>query len=97
MSTYIILAKYTQQGLATIKSAPERVKQVRTLAEKLGGKYVGGWLTMGEYDRVTVVDFPDDQSVAALVLAVEGWGSVTAQTMRAFNEEEFAHIVSKLP
>jgi uncharacterized protein with GYD domain len=97
MPTYIVLYKYTQQGLANIKSAPERLKQAKARAEKTGGKFIGTWATMGEYDRVSVVEWPDDQSAAAGVLATGSQGNGTTLTMRAFNEEEFTQIVGKIP
>ncbi len=97
MPGYIILYKYTQQGLATIKESPERINKAKALVEKLGGRVVGVWVTMGEYDLVSVGEFPDDQAVAAFALTHSRLGTVTTQTMRAFSEEEFAQIVSKLP
>ncbi len=97
MPGYIILYKYTQQGLATIKESPERIKKAKALVEKLGGRVVGVWVTMGEYDLVSVGEFPDDQTAAAFALTHSRLGTVTTQTMRAFSEEEFAQIVSKLP
>ncbi|MCL4533718.1 MAG: GYD domain-containing protein [Bacteroidetes bacterium] len=97
MPGYIGLYKYTQQGLANIKSSPERIKQAKALAEKMGCKVVGVWVTMGEYDMVAVGDWPDDQSAAAFALAVASQGNVTTQTMRALSEDEFAQVVGRLP
>ena len=97
MPGYIGLFKYTQQGLADIKNSPERIKQARTLAEKMGIKVVGVWVTMGQYDLITVGDAPDDQTMGAYSLALAKLGNVTTQTLRAFSEDEFAKVVTKLP
>ena len=97
MPGYIGLYKFTQQGLANIKSSPERIKQAKALAEKMGMRVVGVWATMGEYDLVTIGDVPDDQTAAVFALALAGQGNVTVRTMRALSEEEFAQVVSKLP
>ncbi len=96
MPGYITLMKYTQQGLANIKGSPERIKQAKAAAEKMGIRVVGVWVTMGEYDLVAIGDAPDDQTQAAFTLALAKLGNVTTQTMRALSEEEFAQVVSKL-
>ncbi|MCL4534858.1 MAG: GYD domain-containing protein [Bacteroidetes bacterium] len=44
-----------------------------------------------------MIDAPDDQTVAVGVLRQASQGNLTTQTMRAFSEDEFAQIVSRLP
>ncbi len=97
MPGYIVLYKFTHQGLANIKEAPERIKQAKAMAEQRGVKVVGVWTTLGEYDMVAVIDAPNDQTVAGGVLTQASEGGVTTTTMRAFSEEEFGQIVSGLP
>ena len=97
MPGYVCLMKYTQQGLASIKDSPERMRQGRALAEQLGAKVVGVWVTMGQYDLVAVGDFPNDQAVATWSLMMGRSGNVTTESMRALSEDEFAQLVGKLP
>lgn len=97
MAGYILLMKYTQQGLADIKNSPQRIQEAIAAAEKLGIRKVGVWVTMGEYDLVAVGDAPNEQAVAAFALSLGRQGNVTTQTMRAFSEDEFAQLVAKLP
>ena len=97
MPGYIILGKWAQKGIAEVKQAPERMKQGRAAAERLGGKMVGMWVTMGQYDGVIIVDMPNDQAAALFSLGMASMGAATTQTMRAFSEDEFAEIVAKLP
>ena len=97
MPAYITLYKYTQQGLANIKGAPDRAKMAREILAKQGLRMIGIWWTLGEYDLVGVFEAPDDQAIAAAALAFAGQGNYTTRTMRAFSEEEFAQVVAKLP
>jgi uncharacterized protein with GYD domain len=97
MPGYVVLGKWTQQGLASLKPWPERIKGVYAAAEKAGIRIVGVWMTVGEYDTVAVYEAPDDQTIAAFLLSVKRNGTSTGQCMRAFSEEEFAQILSKLP
>jgi uncharacterized protein with GYD domain len=97
MPGYICMMKWTQQGAANIKEAPQRFEQSKALAEKMGIRTVGTWVTMGEQDIVVVFDAPDDQTMSAFALAIASRGNGTTKTMRALSEEEFAQVVSKLP
>ena len=62
MATYIALLNYTDQGIKTIKGAPERVAEVRKALENIGGRLHGYRLTLGEYDAVVTIEAPDDET-----------------------------------
>ena len=95
MPGYIGLLKYTQQGLADIKNGPERINQSKALAQKMGIRPIGTWVTLGPYDLVIVGEAPDDQTIAAFNLALARAGSVTSTTMRALSEEEKRWLITK--
>lgn len=96
MPGFIILAKFTQQGIADIAGAPDRIAQFKAAAEKMGVTVVGIWATMGRYDYVVVLDGPDDKTVSALAVATSSKGTVTTETVRAFSEDELGEIIAKL-
>lgn len=97
MPGYVMLMKYTQKGIADLKGSPERINQAKAGVEKLGGRVVGVWVTMGQYDLVAIADLPNDQAASIFALSIGSLGNVTTETMRALSEEEFAEVVSKLP
>lgn len=97
MPLYISLLNYTDQGIKNMKEAPQRVGAAREATEAAGGKFLGFYLTMGQYDAVAITEAPDDETYAVQILAIGGQGNVRTTTLKAFNEEEFARIVSHLP
>ncbi|OGN93264.1 MAG: GYD family protein [Chloroflexi bacterium RBG_13_50_21] len=97
METYIILANYTQKGAANIKESPARIQAVRKAVEAAGGKWGGWYLTMGQYDIVLIVQAPNAQVAASLLLAIGSQGNVSTQSLRAFTEEEFKGLVASVP
>jgi len=97
MPTYIGLYKFTDQGIKAIKGAPERVEAAIKGAEKMGGKVIGVYVVMGEYDYVTIAEFPSDEVATAFALALGSIGNVRTTSLRAYTKEEFAAIVKKLP
>ena len=96
MPTYISLVTLTEQGLKEIKNAPERLRAFDNAAREAGGKLVGFYLVMGQYDYVVITDAPDDQIAARLILSTIAPGSVRTQTMRAFTREEFEKLTHGL-
>ena len=97
MPAYIVLVRLTQKGLAGVKQQPEIIRRAQAQAEKAGIRVIGVWWTLGEYDSVAVVEAPDDLTMASALLAQSAQGDATTQTLKAFSEDEFAQIVSKLP
>ncbi|OGO33982.1 MAG: GYD family protein [Chloroflexi bacterium RBG_16_57_11] len=97
METYVILGKYTEKGAANIKESPARIQAARKAVEAAGGKWLGWYLTMGQYDMVVITEAPSAQVVASVVLAIGSQGNVSTQTLRAFTEEEFKGLLASLP
>ena len=97
MPTYIGLYKLTDQGVKTIKDAPGRVEDAIKGAEALGGKVIGVYSVMGEYDYVTIGEFPSDENAMTFAMTLGSRGTVRSTTLKAFTKEEFAEIVKKVP
>jgi uncharacterized protein with GYD domain len=97
METFVILGKYTEKGAANMKESPARIQAARKAVEAAGGKWIGWYLTMGQYDFVLITQAPNAQAAAAVLLATGMQGNASTQTMRAFTEEEFKGLVASLP
>jgi uncharacterized protein with GYD domain len=94
---YIVLMKATQKGLANPKKFLSDVKEARETIEKFGGKLLDWTLTMGQYDAVAKIEFPDDYTTAAFTLTIAKTGNQETTTMRAFSETELKQIAEKIP
>jgi len=97
MPGYIMLGKYTQSGLADINNLEASLQKTKDAMKEMGIRFVGYWLTMGEYYFVGIADAPDDHAMAVLALMLGKSGVCVTQTMRAFSEKEAAEIVKRLP
>ncbi len=92
MATYISLVNLTEQGIRETKNAPERLQNFDAALKEAGGKLVGFYLVMGEYDYIVITEAPDDHTAARLILGTIAQGSMRTKTMRAFPREEFETI-----
>jgi uncharacterized protein with GYD domain len=97
MPTYIVLMEATEKSMLNPNDLPERVQAARSAIEKFGGKMLDWNLTMGKYDAVAKVEFPDDYALAAFTLAAAKTGNQKTVTMRAFGESELKRIVENIP
>src|SRR3982751_5293973 len=75
MPLFILLSTLTQQGVQTLKSNPERLRQVNEDIAELGCKVLHQWATLGEFDFVNVVEAPDIATVAKVSVALGERGS----------------------
>jgi len=97
MPTSVILMKLTEQGVKNIKNAPERIEEGIKAFEAMGGKVLGFYVTMGEYDYVAIGEGPSDEVAMTFLLGLGAQGNVRTTTLRAFTKEELAEMVKKLP
>ena len=97
MPAYITLMNLTEQGISDIKNAPERVGESVKALEAVGGKLLGFYLTMGEYDYVAISEGPSDEVAMTFLMGLGAAGNVRTTTLKAFNVEEFKEMVKNLP
>ena len=89
MSTYILLTTLTSQGLQTLRSNPERLREVNKDVEELGARVVHQWMTLGSYDFVNVVEAPDEATIAKVSVVLGARGSSKLQTLTAIAVDDF--------
>jgi uncharacterized protein with GYD domain len=97
MATYVLLMKYTDQGVKAIRNAPLRIEAAIRSFEAMGGKITGFYATMGEYDYVAIGEAPNDTVGMTFLLGLGLAGNVRTTTLKAFTKEEFVEIVKNLP
>ena len=94
MPTYILLTTLTAQGVQTLRSNPDRLREVNRDVEELGAKVLNQWATLGPFDFVNVVEAPDDATIARVSVALGARGSAKLQTLTALSVDEFLNSLS---
>lgn len=95
MPTYIMLSTLTSQGIKTIKLKPERIKEVDREVEKMGGKIIAQYAVLGPYDFITIIEAPDNETVAKISMEIGARGSVKILTLAALNIDDFIKSAKK--
>ena len=96
MATYIVLGKFTEQGIRNVKDTTKRAEALRDMANKAGVTVKEVYWTLGRYDVMTILEAPNEESVTALGLSIGALGNVRTETFRAFSADEIGRIVGKV-
>lgn len=97
MSTFIALAKFTDQGLRNVKGTVDRADAAREAASRMGVKIKDILWLQGRYDIAIIGEAADDTAVGAYSLAVAQAGNVRFETLRALTRDEMLAVLKKLP
>jgi uncharacterized protein with GYD domain len=95
MTTYVSLVNWTERGIENFRDTTHRAEDFSKLVESSGGTVREMLWTVGEYDMVCVVDFPDDESGVAALLQVSSAGNIRTRTLRAFGADEMRGIIRR--
>lgn len=93
MPHYIILFNFTDQGLRNVKDTMKRAEAFKYAIEKAGGEFVNEYYTFGKYDIITIVEAPNDEAIASVLVTTASLGNVRSETLKAFPLSEAAKII----
>lgn len=95
MATYIALIDWTDKGVQNFKDSVDRYEAAEGQMGSIGVKFTSIYWTLGVHDIVSVIEAPDDETLAAGLLAVAGQGNIRTTTLRAFSADEMRNVISK--
>ena len=89
MPTFIMLSTLTPEGVQTVKNNPERIMEVNKEVEQLGATVKAQWATLGHVDFISVVEAPDEGTMARVSLELGSRGTVHYETLAAIPIDDF--------
>ena len=88
MPIFIVLSKLTDAGFETLKSKPERVKEVNKKLEKMSVKMLEQYTVFGEYDFVNIVEAKDNLTMMKAMVEMISRGTVRTITLSAIKVDD---------
>jgi len=88
MPTYVLLSKLTPEGRKTVKDRPNRIREVNKEIEGYGAKVVSQFAVLGPYDFVTILDAPNNETVARVSSELGSRGTIEIMSLPAFSVDE---------
>ena len=95
MATFILLSTLTDEGAKTIKSKPERLREVNAEIARLGATVKAQYAVLGPYDFVNVVEAADAATIARVSAELASRGSIKLMTLAAIPIDEFLNSLNK--
>jgi uncharacterized protein with GYD domain len=89
MPTYILFTNLTPDGVQTVKNNPQRIKEVSKEVEHLGATVKAQWATLGHVDFISVVEAPDEGTMARVSLELGSRGTARYETITAIPIDDF--------
>jgi uncharacterized protein with GYD domain len=89
MPTYIMLSTLTPEGVQTVKNNPQRIREVNKEVEQLGASVKAQWATLGHVDFISVVEAPDEATMARVSLELGSRGTGRYETLAAIPIDDF--------
>jgi uncharacterized protein with GYD domain len=89
MPYYVSLSNLTEQGRKTIKTRPERIRDVNKEITSMGGKIIAQYATLGPYDFVTVIEAESNEAVMSISVELGARGTISIITLPAMDVDKF--------
>jgi len=94
MATYILLSTLTDEGAKTISNNPQRMKEVNREVEGMGVRIISQYAVLGPFDFVTIVEAPDNETIARVSAGLSSRGTIKVQTLAAIPVDSFIAAIS---
>jgi len=89
MGVYVMLTTLTDEGRKTVKTNPERIREVNQEVEAMGVKVLAQYALLGQYDFANILEAPDAKAVARVAIELGSRGTLQTMTLPAMSIDEF--------
>jgi uncharacterized protein with GYD domain len=95
MPLYIMMSNLTDEGRKTVKSNPQRIKEVNKEVEAMGVKVLAQYVVLGQYDFINILEAPNNETVAKMALELGSRGTLQTNTLAALTLDDFIKSIKK--
>ena len=96
MGKYVLLIRWTDQGLKNVRDTIKRADSFKAYLEKKGGRLTETLYTFGKFDIVITAELPSDEVAMSISLSTGALGNVRITTLKAFDLGETRKIIETL-
>jgi uncharacterized protein with GYD domain len=95
MPLYIMMTNLTDEGRKTVKTNPQRIKEVNKEVEAMGVKILAQYVVLGQYDFINVLEAPNNEIIAKVAIELGSRGTMQSNTLAALTLDEFINTLKK--
>jgi len=83
VSLYVMLSTLSESGRKVLRERPGWIRKVNADVERMGARVVSQYAVLGPYDFVSIVDCPDNETIARVSVELASRGSIRLMTLAA--------------
>jgi len=96
MPLFVVLGKWTQKRIETIKELPSNIKAGTKVFESYGVKFHNLVFTLGQYDLVAIGEAPSAEAITKALLSWSSEGLLRTETLTGFTPDEILKLVNEI-
>jgi len=85
---YIVMSRLTAEGRKTLRTNPDRLLEVNEEIDKMGAKVMRQYALLGKYDFLTILEAPNNETMAKVMVELGARGSLETVTFAAMRVED---------
>jgi uncharacterized protein with GYD domain len=95
MAIYVMMTNLTDEGRKTVKTNPQRIKEVNKEVEAMGVKILAQYAVLGQYDFINILEAPSHEAVAKVATELGSRGTLQTMTLAAMQLDDFVNSLKK--
>ena len=95
MPLYIMMTNLTDEGRKTVKTNPQRIKEVNKEVEAMGVRIIAQYVALGQFDFINILEAPDNETIAKVATELGSRGTLQTNTLAALTLDDFIESLRK--
>ena len=95
MAIYVMMTNLTDEGRKTVKTNPQRIKEVNKEVEAMGVKILAQYVVLGQYDFVNILEASSNEVIAKVATELGSRGTLQTNTLAAMTLDDFINSLKK--
>lgn len=89
MTKFVMLSTLGPDGYARLRDSPGRLREVNADVEAMGVKVLQQYALLGQYDFITILEAPDETTMARVATTLAARGTLKTHTLTAIEVDDF--------
>jgi uncharacterized protein with GYD domain len=95
MALFVMFTSLTDEGRKTVKSNPQRIKEVNKEVEAMGVKIVGQYVVLGQYDFINILEAKNIETITRVSTELGSRGTMIPTTLAAMTLDDYINSLKK--
>ena len=95
MAIYVMMTRLTDEGRRTVKTNPQRIKEVNKEVEGMGVKILAQYAVLGQYDFINILEAKDNEAIAKVATELSSRGTLETTTLAAMTLDDFINSLKR--